>query len=1280
MSCLSKHAQILIANRGEIAVRVMRACRDMGIATVAVYSDADRARAARPLRRRGVPLSAATRAARELPAHRQDHRRRAAGPAPTPCTPATGSSPRTRISPPRAATPGSPSSARRPRPSRCMGSKTAARQTAIDAGVPVVPGTETPLARLDARRRRLPRSRPGIGYPLLVKAVAGGGGKGMRVVVGPGRPAATPCARRAPRPARPSATPPSTSSVASLHARHIEIQLLGDQHGTVVPFVERECSIQRRHQKVVEESPSMACRPALRQRMADGGGRRGPDGRLHQRRHDRVPRRRARRLLLPRDEHAAAGGAPRHGAGDGPRPRPVADPHRARRAARRSTPSRRSRPRGHAIECRIYAEDPDNGFMPSPGRILCLHAPAGPGIRRDSGVEGGFRGADLLRLDGLQARRVGRGPSAGDRAAAARAVGVPGPRHQDDHPVLPVDPRDRDFAEGRFDTTSLDEMLARRKGEPFVEAPDAAEDVAVLAVALRAFLARPQRVGRARDAAGDGRPAGGWRLAARREPCGRYERLRAMTFEIEINGRMRTVRVERAEPAGHHSASRWTARRASSTPWGSRTTRCRSCCPTSATPVTRSASPRAWCRARSPCYLHSGTLTAVVNGRRSRRGAAGGGAGEQRISRRCRARCCACWSAPGDEVAARQPLVVVEAMKMENELSSPRGRPGEGDGRRGGRVGGGRTAARRRGVAPVDPRPRRPHAERTGPQAAPRRRAAPALRRLRVLRATAGLSRPRWSVGVVVALFVIDLGPSLRGLAEREGRGSSSGPCTSAGSPSTCCAAGSSSTTCASRASRPRRRPSSTPGASSSTMPWWTAARPGDLHRVGRADRLDDARRDVPERRATTSSGSPARRAPPGRAGSSPPSSSCAPTRGEFTYQDHGDAVEHRRPQARPDRRQAPRLPRRGAVPRRHRSRSSNSSRCGRTCTARSASTAARWSSTASTSTPTAPTSKVTGVVDMGRWPEQTYDVVSRGPLPADAGDLVCRSSDFSLSGEGEFAGTFKLFKGGRDLTGTFEQPEAGLNASRFPSLRGQAALAARQVRGDRRDLGFLRRRTAASSTHGAARRADSRRWRGFDATLRRASTCARSPTSSSWPACGLPGRASGRNLLEWPLGRFARAPRRGRAAGRAARGHALMTRGRCRQSAAVRRARARGGALQPAAAARAAAQSAATSPTPRAGHDRAGAELGGHAADLRRLRGHDRLRASARASRSTSPAATGRRAIACWGRSSWRSTGVGARRARGRRRHVRRRDDRRVRAPARRRTVLAATACARGT
>ena len=166
--------------------------------------------------------------------------------------------------------------------------------------------------------------------------------------------------------------------------RHVEVQLLADQHGTVLPFVERECSIQRRHQKVVEETPSLAVSPATRAAMAPPQ-RPSRAGRLYQRRHHRVPPRRRRAVLLPGDEYPAPGRAPDYG--DRLRCDLVRCQIRIARGERLDLdPARVLTPTGHAIECRVYAEDPDNNFLPSPGRIQQLRVPTGPGIRDDSGA------------------------------------------------------------------------------------------------------------------------------------------------------------------------------------------------------------------------------------------------------------------------------------------------------------------------------------------------------------------------------------------------------------------------------------------------------------------------------------------------------------------------------------------------------------------------------------------------------------------------------------------------------------------------------------------------------------------------------------------------------------------------------------------------------------------------------------------------------------------------------------------------------------------------------
>ena len=379
--------KILIANRGEIAVRVIRACRDMGIATVAVYSECDRA--ALHVRLADEAWAVGPSAPRESYLRIDaiiDAARRAGADAVHPgygflaenadFAAACRDAGLTFIGP-------------SPEAIALMGSKTAARQAAITAGVPVVPGTEEPLgegvtdadvlrgcrtdrlsADVEGRRRR---RRQGHAH-------------GRR------RAADLPGALRAARSEALSAFGDGAVYLERriLSPRHIEVQLLGDHHGTVLPFVERECSIQRRHQKVVEESPSLAVTPELRRRMtsaaaavakAVGYTNAGTIEFLLDRR---------RLVLLPRDEHPPAGRASDHRDGDRRRSGAVADPDRARRAARRSIPRRCSIRAAHAIECRIYAEDPDNGFLPSPGRIQGLRVPHGPGVRDDSGAyEGG---------------------------------------------------------------------------------------------------------------------------------------------------------------------------------------------------------------------------------------------------------------------------------------------------------------------------------------------------------------------------------------------------------------------------------------------------------------------------------------------------------------------------------------------------------------------------------------------------------------------------------------------------------------------------------------------------------------------------------------------------------------------------------------------------------------------------------------------------------------------------------------------------------------------------
>jgi len=280
-----------------------------------------------------------------------------------------------------------------------MGSKTAARQAARQAGVPVVPGTDAAFDEgvPDATIAEAARE---IGYPLVVKAVAGGGGKGMRTV---GSPEDLTAAVRTARSEARSAFGDAAVYLERrlIGPRHIEIQLLADAAGTVVPFVERECSIQRRHQKVVEESPSLALDAAARREMAECAARvarqvgytnagtieflREASGRFYFLEMNT-------RLQVEHPVTEMVTGVDlvqwqiRIALGE----RLPIDPAQA------------LEPRGHAIECRVYAEDPDAGFMPAPGLVRGLSVPGDRTIMPWDGIQFGKYGQNDLAKALLQ--------------------------------------------------------------------------------------------------------------------------------------------------------------------------------------------------------------------------------------------------------------------------------------------------------------------------------------------------------------------------------------------------------------------------------------------------------------------------------------------------------------------------------------------------------------------------------------------------------------------------------------------------------------------------------------------------------------------------------------------------------------------------------------------------------------------------------------------------------------------------------------------------------------
>ena len=480
--------KILIANRGEIAVRVIRACREMGLSTVAVYSEADRT--ALHVRAADDACAIGPSAARESYLRIDailDAARRSGADAVHPgygflaenedFAAAVRDAGLTFIGPSAEAV-------------ALMGSKTAAREAARRAGVPVVPGTGAALPE-ETSEGELARVADTIGYPLLVKAVAGGGGKGMRAVT---EPSALLGAVRA---ARSEASASFGDAAVYLERRlarprHVEVQLLGDHHGTVVPFVERECSIQRRHQKVVEETPSLAVTPTIRDAMTTAAAAVArsvgytnagtieflldEDGRFYFLEMNT-------RLQVEHPITEMVTGVDL-----------VRWQIRIARGERLDLdPARLLAPMGHAIECRIYVEDPDNGFLPSPGRIVHLRTPSGPGVRDDSGATAGLEVP--IFYDPLISKLIAWAedrPSAiqrmkralGEYVVAGIKTTVPFFAWLLDQP---------DFLAGRFHTTYLDDVLGNRNGRPFVEPSATVEEVAAMAAALQALL--PSSIG-----------------------------------------------------------------------------------------------------------------------------------------------------------------------------------------------------------------------------------------------------------------------------------------------------------------------------------------------------------------------------------------------------------------------------------------------------------------------------------------------------------------------------------------------------------------------------------------------------------------------------------------------------------------------------------------------------------------------------------------------------------------------------------------------------------------
>jgi len=396
--------KVLIANRGEIAVRVIRACRDLGIIPVAVYSEPDRASLHVRLADEAYLLGPAPSLESYLDIGKVlDAARRCGADAIHPGYGFLSENPRFAAA---CAEAGIPMVGPSAQSMRLMGSKTSARSLLHDQDIPLVPGTYAPLKSVDEARKEAGR----LGYPVMLKASAGGGGKGMRFV------------------AHPSAMDADYTAAGSealrafghsslylekymARSRHVEIQIIADRHGNAVHLGERECSIQRRHQKVFEESPSPLMDEDLRRRMGDAAIR---VVRLAQ--YENVGTieflidgdrnfhflEMNTRLQVEHPVTEAVSGVDL-----------VCEQFRIAAGERLSFRQEDIQLRGWAMECRVCAEDPERGSIPSPGVIRRIQEPNGPGVRLDSGIYPGWEVS--LHYDPLLSKLVTFGA---DRAQA----------------------------------------------------------------------------------------------------------------------------------------------------------------------------------------------------------------------------------------------------------------------------------------------------------------------------------------------------------------------------------------------------------------------------------------------------------------------------------------------------------------------------------------------------------------------------------------------------------------------------------------------------------------------------------------------------------------------------------------------------------------------------------------------------------------------------------------------------------------------------------------------
>lgn len=492
--------KVLIANRGEIAVRVIRACRELSYPTVAVYSEPDRAALHVVYADQAMPIGPAPSRESYLRVDRiLDAAKKTGAEA---IHPGYGFLAENAEFARAVRDAGLIFIGPSPDAIEAMGSKTASRQRMQAAGVPVVPGLTEAVKSFE----ELAAFGEQAGFPIMVKASAGGGGKGLRLVE---RSEDLKAAYE-----RVTSEAQSFFGDGSVYAekfvpspRHIEVQVLGDQHGNLIHVGERECTLQRRHQKVVEECPSPVVGPELREKLGAMAVRAakavdyfstgtieclmGPDQQFYFLEMNT-------RLQVEHPVTEMVWGVDL-----------VKEQLRVARGEKLSVRQDELKPSGHAIECRIYAEDPARKFAPSPGLIRFINLPQGPGVRNDNGVYGGY--TVPVSYDPMLSKLICHAATRAEAIARMRRAlmeyrveGI-----QTTIPFFTWLMDHSDFRQARFDTGFIDRLLPQMNLEQ--GGVDGAEVEAALSAAAILAFEESQRVRLPADSESQ------WKWAGRRD-------------------------------------------------------------------------------------------------------------------------------------------------------------------------------------------------------------------------------------------------------------------------------------------------------------------------------------------------------------------------------------------------------------------------------------------------------------------------------------------------------------------------------------------------------------------------------------------------------------------------------------------------------------------------------------------------------------------------------------------------------------------------------------------